>query len=70
MLVCTLYMHNHVLYMYPAVMRLTKPTLVAAVPVLGEPWDMLGELQNTAVLWDTEYPGEPLLDPVLIIHLG
>ena len=25
------------------VMRLTKPTLMTTVPILGEPWDMIGE---------------------------
>lgn len=25
------------------VMRLTKPSLMSTVPVLGEPWDMLGK---------------------------
>ena len=32
------YMHVH----YFAVMRLTKPQLMTTIPVMGEPWDMLG----------------------------
>ena len=27
-------------------MRLTKPMLMSSIPVLGEPWDMLGKMMT------------------------